>query len=135
MLAALRTTRRIIGGALALLVLSSWLSVAVAACIEHGEKTHAEMPAMTMAMAMPDSCPHCDSVALEDSCVDAATDCELPPAVLPASPDDLKFVAVATHAADTAEPPPVPASIVPAATDPPAISGRDRHIFNCSFLE
>ena len=137
MLAALRTTRRILGGALALLVVSSWLSVAVAACLEHGGPQDGDAHAgMASAMAeMSHDCPHCDSVAVDMACADNVADCELPAAVLPSNSDETKFAAIAPSTAGDPSPRLNPAIVPAMAADPPVPTGRDRHILFCSFQE
>lgn len=135
MLAMLRTSRRIIGSALALLVLSSWLSVAVAACIDHAQAGSQPMAAMGD-MAGHD-CPHCDSQpsATGTACADKADNCKPPPVVLSSVHDEFQLAAIAEHPAGVPVPVLRPHAIIPVATSPPAPSGRDLHVLYCSFQE
>jgi hypothetical protein len=152
MLAMLRTSRRVLAGAFELLVLTSWLSVAAAACLgastpassmdapmtvptamNHSSMGHhaSESPA-SHSMTVHDDCPHCTTV--EAPCMESSSDCDVPVAVMPVQPEQPDFTALLDDSAE------IPARIqsarhfIPHASPPPR-SGRDLHIFHCSFQE
>lgn len=135
MLALLRTSRRFLAGALGLLVVGSWLSVAAAACVVDGPAAsdmvdHAGM-GQSMEQSMGD-CPHCDTA--DAPCIDDRSDCDIPVGIIPAQPEEPD--APALIESTMAIPVVVNAApmVVPHAS-PPSPSGRMLHLLNCSFQE
>lgn len=138
MLATLRKLRHMLAGALGLLLLSSWLSLAAAACVD-GVMGHAGMAgmsmdhaAMDMEMPMSGDCPHC--VEANSPCIDSGSDCELPPALIPSQPDQPDLLAAAAPLLPEAGLPPVQPETL-SCSDPPLPAGRSLHVLNCSFQE
>lgn len=106
MLAALRSMRQVFAGTIIVLLATVWLSQAAAACIDIAidvadtSMTHASTGSMmdhasmghasTGDMPAGHDCPHCAHAT--SPCMDAAADCDLDPALLPASQELPKFI-------------------------------------------